>query len=397
MSSKKIIWTILLAVLIAAVIAAVCIGTKIAPTVNHGLRISELLQPLMDAENQSVHIEVSAKVDGESIDLDTDVYVITEGGISFLAVQQAGTTVYVADNLLFLENGKAFKISDKLLLQKESCQNLIPNIGALYESLKIKAEDTEKETIYSVAVTGQQLDSLLAAASFGETLPVAEIKTLNVQLTEQNGNLEQVRFSGSGVLNDTPVSLEVTLSNFQILSPGAYPIPEAVKQSAATVDPNGLFSLTEDLYRLVVALAPFGDMESLDGTLALLVDCGILQLDTEINLSDLRTFSVDQVDPEKLQALPEMLGWLCMEGDIRCSQEGSAYVYSLELDAQAMQQLAGMILPELGQNPVKPTEGSVRIIIENKSVVSMKVSVEGKITTLIAQIPIKLVAEFTFG
>ena len=111
----------------------------------------------------------------------------------------------------------------------------------------------------------------------------------------------------------------------------------------------------------------------------------------------MRTFSVDQVDPEKLQALPEMLGWLCMEGDIRCSQEGSAYVYSLELDAQAMQQLAGMILPELGQNPVKPTEGSVRIIIENKSVVSMKVSVEGKITTLIAQIPIKLVAEFTFG
>ena len=275
-------------------------------------------------------------------------------------------------------------------------EDLLPQIGALYEVLKITAEKTESETAYSITVTGEDVKNLLEAASLGEALPVEGIDVLNLQLTEKNGKLDQITFSGSGNADGIAVQLHVTLSGFRILAAGDYPIPEAVKQSAATVDPEKLFSLTEDLYRLVLALTPFTDMESIEGTLALTVDCGPLQLDTQMTLSDLKATSNSQIDPEQLQTLPEVLGLMCMEGNLSCTKEGSAYVYRLVLDQPAMQELARIILPELTQYSSNLTEGSVSIQLTGETVAAMAVSLKGEIPMLFARVPVSVSAVFSF-
>ena len=397
MKNKRWILTVLGIILLVVVIAVVCIGLGAASTVNHALRISELLQPMLDAKNQTMHIAVSAEFGGKTLALENDVYLVTEDELSYLSIEQNGTALYISDNVLFLENGKAFKIGDKLQTEVTSFKYLLPQIGGVYEVLKITAEETETETAYSITVTGEQMDTLLTTAFLGDTLPVEGIEKLNLCLTEKGGKLESITFSGNGNLDGTSVLLNVTLSGFRILAAGDYPIPEEVKQSAATVDPDGLFSLTEDLYRLVLALPPLADTESIDGTLELTVDCGLLQVDTDLKLSDMKTTSGSQLDPDKLQALPEILGWLCMEGNISCTPREDAYVYALELDQQGMQDLSRMILPELSQYGGNLTEGSVTVILKNNSITSMNVSIKGKISALIAQIPIVIAAEFTFG
>ena len=395
MKSKKILLVILCVILVAAVVGALCVGMRVAPTVNHALRISELLQPVLSAENQMMHIAVSAKVDGQPIEMESDIFLVTEDGVDFVALEQNGNAVFASRNVLFLENGKAFKIGDDLQKRMTSYQDLLPQIGVLYNALKITAEETEHETVYSITITGDQVDTLLAVASAGKVLPVDGIEKLNLCLTERNGKLEQIRFSGNGELDGTSVVLNVSLSGFRTLAAGDYPIPEEVKQSAATVDPNQLFNLSEDLYRLALALAPFADMESIDGSLNLVVDCGPIQLDTKLQLSDLQASS-DSVDYQKLRGLPEMLGWLCIEGDISCTPEGNAYVYVLKLDQQSMQALARMISPELAQYGGKLTEGSATIILESGRIASMCASISGKINALITQIPITILAEFSF-
>ena len=395
--SKKTILIVLCVVLLTIGIGALCIGLQVAPTVNHALRIAELLQPVIDAENQTMHIAVSAEFGGNDLSAESDVYLVTEDGTSYLALEQNGNSVYISNNILFLENGKAFKIGDKLQKQTASYEDLLAHIGVLYETLKITAEETESQRIYSVTVTGEDVKNLLEAASLGEALPVEGVEKLKLQVTERNGKLDQISFFGSGNADGAAAQLHVTLSGFRILAAGDYPIPDAVKQAAATVDPDTLFSLTEDLYRLVLALAPFANMESIEGTLALTVDGGPLQLDTEMQLADLKTASHSQLDSEKLHALPEMLGWLCMEGDISCTPKGGGYVYALELDEDAMQQLSRMILPELAQYSGNLTEGSVTILLEKKTITSMDVSIEGKISALITNIPIMVNARFLFA
>ena len=397
MKRSKIIALVLGGVIFLAVVAcAVCIGLRVAPAVNQTMRISKLLQPVIEAENQTMRIGIQAEVNSKTITLESDVYMLTEENTKFLALEQKGIALYITDNILLLENGKAFKLGEKMQIQTSSYEELLPLIGAMYDVLKITAEETDDCIVYEITVTGEQVDTLLAAASVVETLPVKGIETLNLILTEKNGKLDQICFSGNGELDGATVSLNVEISGFRVLAAGDHPIPDAVKRTAATVDPDTLFSLSEDLYRLVMALAPFADMESIDGTLALAVDCGLIQLETEMKLSDMKKASEGQIDPEQLQALPEMLGWLCMEGNISCTSTGDAYVYSLELEKEAMQQLVNMILPKLSQFGGNLTEGNAGIILENGAVSSMNVSIAGEISVLITQIPITVEARFFF-
>lgn len=395
MKNKTILLIVLCAVLLAAVVGILCVGLRAAPAVNYALRISELLQPVLDAENQAMHIAVSAEIGGKPIEMESDVFLVAEEGTQYLAVEQSGNVVYVSGNVLFLKNGKAFQIGDETQMRMRSYRDLLPQIRVLYDALKITAAETEGETAYSVTVTGDQVDTLLAAVFLGETLPVEGIEQLNLCLTEENGQLARIRFSGNGTLDGTSLMLDVTLSGFRALAAGDYPIPEEVKQSAATVDPSKLFSLTEDLYRLVLALEPFADMESIRGTLHLTVDCGPVQLDTTLQLSDLQTSS-GSVDPGKLLALPEMLGWLCMHSDIICTSEDNVYVYRLALEQHSMQELARMLLPELQQYGGNLTEGTVTILLEDGEILSMHISIGGNLSALFVQIPIAVDAEFSF-
>ena len=396
MKNKKLL-LILSGIVIAGILAGILFaGFRMASAVNHGRRIAELLQPVLEAENQRMHIGISAELDGKPLDLESDVFLVTEAGRSYLAVEQNQFAVFVTDNVLFLENGKAFRLGGKMQAHMTSYEELLSRIGGLYSALQIREAQTDEGTVYEITVTEDRMDALLAVVFPGDNLPLEGIRSLELSLTEKNGKLETIQFFGSGDTDGTSTGLHVILSGFRILAPGDYPIPEAVKESAAAVDPNELFSLTEDLYRLVRALAPFGDRESIEGTLRLAVDCGPLQLDTEIRLSDLKPSATGKIDPGQLRALPEMLGFLCMEGDLRCTREGDAYVYGLELDQQDMENLSQMILPELGQYGSSLTGGTVTVILENDEVTSMGVSIGGSINAVILQIPIAVNAEFAF-
>lgn len=180
----------------------------------------------------------------------------------------------------------------------------------------------------------------------------------------------------------------MTLSGFRILAAGDYPIPDTVKEAAASVNRAELFSLTKDLFRLVKALMPFADMDSISGALALAVDCGPLQLDTRMDLSDLKTASGSRLDPEKLQKLPEALGLMSMKGDLSCTKDGSAYMYRLVLDQPALQELA--------RYSGDLTEGEASLRLENNTVVSMKVSMKGSVRALLVQLPVSVSAELIF-
>lgn len=387
---------VIAAVLLALVIGLLFAGSRILPTVNHALRISELMQPMLEASNQGMHLSVSAEVGGETVTMESDVFLVTEENVRWLILDHNGTAVYVAENVLFLENGKAFKIADAMQMQTTSYSQLLPQIMALYEVLEITAEETESQTAYSVTVTGEQVNTLLAAASLGNTVPAEAFDMLALHLTETKEKLDTIAFRGSGSVDNMAVQLHVTLSRFQVLAAGDYPIPEAVKQSAATVNPEDLFTLTEDLYRLVLALAPFADMNAIEGTLELTVDCGLLQLDTTMALSDLKNTSSSQFDPETLHKLPEILGLMCMEGKIRCTADGDGYLYTLELDQTSMQQLTRMILPELTKYSENLTNGMASILLEDGNITTMKASIEGKIPMLFTQVPILISAVFHF-
>ena len=79
MKKGKITALVLGGVLFLAVVAcAVCIGLRVAPAINHTMRISQLLQPVIEAENHTMHIGIQAEVNSKTIALESDVYTSPE-------------------------------------------------------------------------------------------------------------------------------------------------------------------------------------------------------------------------------------------------------------------------------------------------------------------------------
>ena len=193
--NMKAIRIVLCVIALAALTSAVCVGLRMIPTVDHALHISQLLQLMIDANNQTMRISVLAEVNSNTIALDSDVYMVTEEDKRFLALEQNGITIYVADNVLLMENGKTFKLGENIQVQTASFPDLLPQIGAMYEVLKITAEETDDGSVYEITVTGEQVSTLLAVASLGDALPEDSIQTLNLRLAEKNGKLDQISFS----------------------------------------------------------------------------------------------------------------------------------------------------------------------------------------------------------
>jgi len=379
---------------VAAVLIAMCLilGRSVLTKVNHAVKIAEILQPVLNAENQSMRMNVEAAVDGESFTLGCTVHLVQEGDQPYLVLEENGHCIYVTDNILLLENGKAFKITDEMRSQFAGYGELLPLIASLYEITQITATESDGETAYQIQVSGKQAQQLLAVTFPAAEVSAENLNTIQVSLIAKDRILDRIALSADA----KSTQLCITISDFQILSAGEYSIPEMILETAAEVDPDGLFSLTEDLYRLVLALEPFSNMDTIDGNLKLAVDCGLIQLDTTIALSDLKNTSSSRINPETLQALPELLGWLCMEGEISCTKNNGDYVYSLILDQDSMQELSRMILPEIAEYTGNLTEGSVSILLDGRKIASMQVTIKGKINVLLVSIPISVGAEFSF-
>lgn len=372
------------------------LAVTVFPKFQTAKEITNALQPVLEAENQSMNLDITADLNGELFALDSDIYSVKDKDTKYLILELEGHPLYIVENVLFLENGKAFKIADEMQSQVEEYENLLPQIMAVYEIFEVTKTKTDIETSYEVTVTGEQVENLLEAAMLTEYTELQAIESLQVKLVTKEEQLDRVELSGNANVESTSVQMAVTISEFQILQAGEYVIPDLITESVQTVDKDSLFNLTKDLYRLMMALEPFSDMDKINGTVALTVDCGLIQMDTEMNLSDLKTENTEITNAVDVKQLPEMIALLCLEGDISCTEDGDAYVYKLVLDADFMERLAETIAPELVNYVISFTEGSAELTLEGEGITSMKIVVKGNVNVLFTEIPMEVGAEFIF-
>lgn len=91
----------------------VIVVKAIFPTINTTLEITNALEPFLNAKSKAMHLAIDAEIEGKSTQLDLDVNSITEDSTDYLVVKHENAVFYVVDDMLLLENGKAFLISDK--------------------------------------------------------------------------------------------------------------------------------------------------------------------------------------------------------------------------------------------------------------------------------------------
>ena len=390
--SKKRLLILLAVVLVLAAAVVWLLNSALFATATAGSKIAAALEPMLNAENQSLHIQMNAAVGDTPISLDCDMYAVQSEENRYVILEQDGNRFYITDGLLILENGNAFRLAEEFRSGDVSYQELLPLISALYEALDITVEESETETAYGISVTGTQAQQLMTAAFPMEEFALDGIDTLQVTLVTGDEKLEHIGLSASAM----GLKLDAVISDFRVLEEGAYEIPSAVTESYANTDRERLFSLTEDLYRLVTALESFADETSREGTVKLRVESDLLTLDNSWKLSQLKGLTDSRISGKDLQQLPELLMALFTESRITCEHGDTESVYTVTLDQSTIKKITRLILPELADYTDSLTQGTAQLTLADNTVAAMGLSINGSINALITQLPISISAEFVF-
>ena len=374
MRNKKVLNVIIGIIVILLIGGAIYLETTVYPKLKLGKEISDLLRPILSEENQSLHLDVIADVAGEALVLDSDIYVVKEEELQYLILEQMDFPIYIVDSLLLFENGNAFKLSEEAEETKHTYDELFVQIAAVYEAFDITCVKTDLESLYSINIAEGQV----------------------VKLVAQNGILDRIEIAGRVEQDGKSVQVDAVISEFQTLEAGAYEIPEIVQHTVKTVDRDTLFSLTEDLYRLLAAFERFQKEETKDGVVTLHANCGIINFTNTFDLDSFQENETTSVNATEIENLPEMMALLCMEAEIRCMESQGEYDYTFSLDEEAMQKIAGMVVPEMVNYVMQFTEGAAEVIVVNNQITDIEISIEGNVNMLITKVPMEISVKFQY-
>ena len=389
---------ILLGVGLIFVAALVVVAMLFFPKVKSGSEIAALLKPVISAENQSMDVNVKFTVAGKETDIHTKLYWITEADKTYFVIEQDGFSAYIIDNVLYLENGHAFLISDREaeVNIKSIDADMFSHIAALYEALEITTTKDGDENKYTVEVAGEDATSLVSHVLPDIYNELSELDSLKVDITAKENVLTSVAYSGGATVNGKQMAVEVSVNHFDTLEPGERKIPEEIKTAVQNVNKDELFSITKDLYRLMVAFADLASQETIEGKVTISANGGFISFKKTYDLSELATNPSDIENAAEIENLPEMIALMCTEGEISCTEEVDGFHYVLKLEKRAMEQIMESVMPSSLEEMIKLSKGNVEIIVEGNKINSIEIGIAGSVQSLFTKIQSRVGVEFVF-
>lgn len=379
------------------------------------IRTYQALTAFLEAEEQSMDLTARLSLGGTGWEVQAQVDRTEAGGKRVTALSQNGKSVYYADGLLYLENGRAYRLAEPAGEKPPIWK------GILWLLRHGKVESTGSG--YAVSLQGEQAQVILNGLLPGVEAIVPEVDSMSLVLVSNDSRLACIRFQGSGWLGQdrqTSLSLEASGNIGKVAR--KVTIPKTVEKVIASEDTSRAEPLTENLIRLLTALWDLGNRQTLAGKLTLSVDCGPLAMDKTLDLlcwqwEGKRVYSVQEngegfyycdgilcdgsghklslegsAGGSALQ-LPELLLGICLELTGDCTQQGNNWVYGFSLDDEAMSALAKTIVPEAEKLPVSLTKGSLEVILAQEQLESLALRIDGSLSLLLTQVDVSIGGE----
>lgn len=381
------------------------------PKVLPAVRTYQALNDFLDAQAQSMDLTARLFLGENSWEIQAQVDRGGAGGKRVTALSQNGQSVYYADGLLYLENGRAYRLTEPAGEKQPFWK------GILWLLRYGKVESTGSG--YGVSLRGEQAQIILNGLLPGVEPIVPEVNSLSLVLVSNDSRLACIRFQGSGWLGEgrqTPFSLEVSLNVGKVA--GSVTIPEAVEKAMASGNAAQAEALTESAIRFLGAFLNLESKQTQEGKLTLSADCGPLALHKTLDLicwqvGEKRVYSLQENgtgiyycdgilcdgqgrtlspsgDIDTAVRLPELLLGICLELSGDCTQQGERYVYRFSLDGETMEEFAYTIVPEAEKLPVSLTEGSLEVVLAGNQPESLTLRVEGSLSLLLTRVDVSI-------
>ena len=401
---KKRRWWI--PVSIVAGIAAAAAVLLTATGLGRQLNAWRLLHRALNADSLAMTVSVQS---GEAFTASADVCRTRADTTRIVTVRWQGVTVYCTGDAVYLENGRAYRLSSNLTL---------PDLAALFRKAHVDCEKTDADTLYTAALSAADADALLTLLE-PEVGDLTGIDRLTAVLTVADGRARSLRLTAGP--EDAPVLTAVMDFTAKVTAPQ---VPEAVTAAiAGGTEPENTV-LPADTLRLLRSWAALRSREVLAADLTLTADCGPLVLRDTLQY-DRRTvdgqdftavrkgalslyFSGDKLcdaeghvlttgDALASQAqLLQLAYQLVLNGTAACTQTSGTDTYTLTLDEAGAAEFAAAIAPDIQSQHVAFTGGRVTMEVQDTQLCSVRITCSGSISVALTEANASLSADIRF-
>lgn len=401
---KKRRWWI--PVSIVAGIAAAAAVLLTATGLGRQLNAWRLLHRALNADSLAMTVSVQS---GETFTASADVCRTRADTTRIVTVRWQGVTVYCTGDAVYLENGRAYRLSSSMTLS---------DLAALFRKAHVDCEKTDADTLYTAALSAADADALLTLLE-PEVGDLTGIDRLTAVLTVADGRARSLRLTAGP--EDAPVLTAVMDFTAKVTAPQ---VPEAVTAAiAGGTEPENTV-LPADTLRLLRSWAALRSREVLAADLTLTADCGPLVLRDTLQY-DRRTvagqdftavrkgalslyFSGDKLcdaeghvlttgDTLASQArLLQLAYQLVLNGTAACTQTGGTDTYTLTLDEAGAAEFAAAIAPDIQSQHVAFTGGRVTMEVQDTQLCSVRITCSGSISVALTEASASLSADIRF-
>lgn len=401
---KKRRWWI--PVSIVAGIAAAAAVLLTATGLGRQLNAWRLLHRALNADSLAMTVSVQS---GETFTASADVCRTRADTTRIVTVRWQGVTVYCTGDALYLENGRAYRLSSSMTLS---------DLAALFRKAHVDCEKTDADTLYTAALSAADADALLTLLE-PEVGDLSGIDRLTAVLTVADGRARSLLLTVGP--EDAPVLTAAMDFTAKVTAPQ---VPEAVTAAiAGGTEPENTV-LPADTLRLLRSWAALRSREVLAADLTLTADCGPLVLRDTLQY-DRRTvdgqdftavrkgalslyFSGDKLcdaeghvlttdDALASQArLLQLAYQLVLNGTAACTQTGGTDTYTLTLDEAGAVEFAAAIAPDIQSQHVAFTGGRVTMEVQDTQLCSVRITCSGSISVALTEANASLSADIRF-
>ena len=368
-----------------------------------------ILADFVKQEEMELRAEVSADLGGTSFTGSFPVFRRqTEAG-SFFGVTWENQTLYLRENVFYLSNGRAFRISAQL----PQGEALLEQAQLVLSASKVTREKSGALTVYRAEAGLDQAKAILKYLSPQTAEKMSIIDSLVVTLTAEDRTLRDLTVTAAGSDGTSPYTLRLTLT---VLDPGTLDtaIPQAVQE--AVKNPGDIITLRWDpdalpLLRSVLALASRNDFQA---ELGMKLECGIFSFSNSLEIQynsgvqpgigrlagDMLEFyfsgsklctaggklltEYDEVRFDRLLALALPV---LVEGKVESLRSGDSGQYTMPLTREELDMIAAAVASQAAGLTINLTEGTLEARVTDNRLAGVSFTCNGSVPILSADIP----------
>ena len=368
-----------------------------------------ILADFVKQEEMELQAEVSADLGGTSFTGSFPVFRRqTEEG-SFFGVTWENQTLYLRENVFYLSNGRAFRISAQL----PQGEALLEQAQLVLSASKVTREKSGALTVYRAEAGLDQAKAILKYLSPQTAEKMSIIDSLVVTLTAEDRTLRDLTVTAAGSDGTSPYTLRLTLT---VLDPGTLDtaIPQAVQE--AVKNPGDILTLRWDpdalpLLRSVLALASRNDFQA---ELGMKLECGIFSFSNSLEIQynsgvqpgigrlagDMLEFyfsgsklctaggklltEYDEVRFDRLLALALPV---LVEGKVESLRSGDSGQYTMPLTREELDMIAAAVASQAAGLTINLTEGTLEARVTDNRLAGVSFTCNGSVPILSADIP----------